>query len=64
VYVGLYWLTKPFQTASPLEPLAVGELVSWWWVGGVWWWQALVAGGILALVGTWIFNRRELGLPT
>ena len=64
VYVSLYWLTKPFQTASPLEPLAVGELVSWWWVGGIWWWQALVAGGILATVGTWIFNRRELGLPS
>ena len=64
VYVGLFWMTKPFQTASPLEPLAVGELVSWWWVGGVWWWQVLVAGGLLAAVGTWIFNRRELGLPT
>ena len=64
MYAGLYWLTKPFQTANPLEPLAVGELVSWWWVGGVWWWQAVVAGGILAAVGTWIFNRRELGLPT
>ncbi|MEI8063322.1 MAG: ABC transporter permease subunit [Verrucomicrobiota bacterium] len=64
VYVGLFWMTKPFQTASPLEPLAVGELVSWWWVGGVWWCQVLVAGGILAAVGTWIFNRRELGLPS
>ena len=64
VYVALFWMTKPFQTASPLEPLAVGELVSWWWVGGVWWWQVLVAGGILAAVGTWIFNRRELGLPS
>ena len=64
MYVGLYWITKPFQTASPLEPLAVGELVSWWWVGGVWWWQVVVAGGILAAAGTWIFNRRELGLPS
>ena len=64
VYVGLYWMTKPFQTASPLEPLAVGELVSWWWVGDIWWWQTVVAGGILAAVGTWIFNRRELGLPS
>jgi len=63
LYVGLFWMTKPFQTASPLEPLAVGELVSWWWVGGVWWWQVVVAGGILAAAGTWIFNRRELGLP-
>ena len=64
LYVGLYWLTKPFQTASPLEPLAVGELESWSWAAGVWGWQVLVIGGILAAVGTWIFNRRELGLPT
>ena len=64
LYIGLYWMAKPFQTASPLEPLAVGELVSWWWVAGVWWWQVVVAAGILAAVGSWIFNRRELGLPT
>ena len=63
-YVVLYLLTKPFQTASPLEPLAVGELVSWGWVLGVWWWQAIVAVGILAAFGSWVFNRRELGLPS
>ena len=63
-YVALFVLTKPFQTASPLEPLAVGQLVSWSWVAGVWWWQAIVAAGLLAAFGSWVFNRRELGLPT
>ena len=59
----LYWLTKPFQTTSPLEPLAGGELVSWVWLAGVFWWQVIVAAGLIALLGTWLFNRRELGLP-
>ena len=63
-YVALFVLTKPFQTASPLEPLAVGQLVSWSWVAGVWWWQAIVAAGLLAAFGSWVFTRRELGLPT
>jgi len=63
VYVALYWLTKPFQQASPLEPLANGELIGWTWVGSILLWQVIVAGGVLALIGTWIFNRRELGLP-
>ena len=63
-YVALYALTKPFQTASPLEPLAVGQLVSWGWVFSIWWWQVLVAAGLLAAFGSWVFNRRELGLPT
>jgi hypothetical protein len=63
LYVALYWLTKPFQTVSPLEPLAAGELVSWGWVGSALLWQVLVAGGVVAAVGTWALNRRELGLP-
>lgn len=64
VYVALYWLTKPFQQASPLEPLAIGELVGWSWVGSIFLWQVIVSGGVLAIIGTWAFNRRELGLPT
>jgi hypothetical protein len=64
IYVALYWVTKPFQLPDPLEKLATGELVSWWWLGFVLLWQVLVCGGILAAVGTWLFNRRELGAAT
>jgi len=63
VYVVLYWLTKPWQMPDPLAKLATGELVSWGWLGAVGLWQVLVCGGVLAAVGTWFFNRRELGLP-
>ncbi|MEI6082965.1 MAG: ABC transporter permease subunit [Verrucomicrobiota bacterium] len=63
IYVGLFWLTKPFQQANPLEPLAGGELIAWSWVGSILLWQVIVAGGAVALLGMWLFNRRELGLP-
>ncbi|MCG3150626.1 MAG: hypothetical protein PCFJNLEI_04114 [Verrucomicrobiae bacterium] len=63
IYVILYWLTKPFQQPSALEPLAAGELVSWTWLGTIFLWQVVVAGGAVAAIGVWAFNRRELGLP-
>lgn len=64
IYVLLHWMALPFQTVNPLEPLATGELVGWWWVGTIALWQGLVATAVLAAIGTWVFNRRELGLPT
>ena len=63
VYVGLYWVSQPFQTPSALEALATGELVSGWWVGSAVLWQVIVSAGVLATLGAWLFNRRELGLP-
>jgi ABC-type transport system involved in multi-copper enzyme maturation permease subunit len=63
IYFALYWATKPFQQPSALEPLAAGELVSWPWLGSIFLWQVVVAGGVVAAIGIWAFNRRELGLP-
>ena len=56
-------IMPPLYRFNPLEFLPGGMLISWALVGKAW--LVLVGGyaGILALVGAWLFSRRELGLP-
>ena len=64
IYVAMNVVVTPFQSADPLELLSVGQLVSWLWVLSTLILKVAVGAGILALVSTWLFNRREIGLPT
>jgi hypothetical protein len=54
-------LVKPLEVPNPLELLAVGRLVGWSWVGSTFLIQFLLYSGILALLGAWLFHRREIG---
>ncbi|NQU10703.1 hypothetical protein HQ590_07935 [bacterium] len=58
-------LVRPLASpVDPVELLATGGLVSWETVGWAWLTQVLLYGGILLLAGTWLFNRREIALPS
>lgn len=54
----------PLQTPSALEPLGIGQLVPWGLVAVTLAVKVLLYGGALALLGSWLFNRRELALPS
>lgn len=58
------FLLSPLQTASPLDMLGVGELVSWGWVASVFLVKVVLYGTAVAAIGAAILNRRELGLPS
>ena len=57
------WLVQPLQGASPLDALASGRLVDWGWVGWEFLVRVVIYSGGLALAVSWLFNRREIGLP-
>ncbi len=57
------WIMPPIWRFDPFELLAYGSMVSWRFTGLA----VLVFAGIYtaapALLGAWLFRRRELGLP-
>ena len=57
-------VVRPVMTLDPLTPLADGVLVSWALTGKALLLLLVVYPGVVALIGTRIFNRRELALPT
>ena len=63
LYEGIFFLVRPFQSPNPLEYIATGQLVSWSWVAGSIAWEAVVYVVVLAIVASWVLNRRELALP-
>lgn len=54
----------PLHTPNPLEPLGMGHLVPWGLVTVTVGIKLLLYSGLLALIGSWLFDRRELGLPS
>lgn len=64
VFKSLNAVLQPLRSEDPLTALASGQLVSWAWVGHDFLIKVLLYGGLLAAAGAWIFNRRELALPT
>ncbi len=60
---GVGWLTAPLQDPGTLDALAAGRWIPWGRVAAYWGWGVLVCGGLLALAGSGILRRRELGLP-
>ncbi len=60
----LNFAVSPLQTASPLEAIGIGHLVPWPLVGSVFMVKVVIYCGLFGLVGSWLFNRREIGLPS
>jgi hypothetical protein len=64
IFRTLNFILSPLKVQNPLELLGIGELVSWSAVGSVFIIKIVVYSGVLGIVGNWLFNRRELGLPS
>jgi hypothetical protein len=57
-----HFVTPPLARFEPLNFLPTGAFISWTLVGAAWGVLAFVYGGALAVLGIWIFSRREMGL--
>ncbi|MBI2437369.1 MAG: hypothetical protein HYV36_00940, partial [Lentisphaerae bacterium] len=56
------WITPPLARFEPLSFLPTGAFIPWSLVGQAWGILVLAYGGVLALLGIWLFSRREMGL--
>lgn len=63
MYTALQAVTEPLDFESPWADVATARLVPWARVGKALAMNALVYGGALALLGAYVFNRREVALP-
>lgn len=65
-YLGefLLFAVIPIQAFSVSELVANGELIELSMIGNVFLWHVLVKGGILALIGMYIYNRREFAMAS
>lgn len=57
-----HFITPPLTQFDPLSFLPTGAFIPWALVGTAWATLALGYGGALAVLGAWIFSRREMGL--
>lgn len=57
-----HWITPPLARFEPLSFLPTGAFIPWVLVSEAWGILALVYGGALAVLGIWLFSRREMGL--
>ncbi len=57
-----HFITPPLAKFEPLNFLPTGAFIPWTLVGMAWAVMALGYGGTLAVLGIWIFSRREMGL--
>lgn len=55
-------VTPPLARFEPLSFLPAGAFIPWTLVGTAWGVLALGYGGALAVLGIWMFSRREMGL--
>ncbi|MBL6763357.1 MAG: ABC transporter permease [Verrucomicrobiae bacterium] len=60
IFKGLHKIVSLAQGASPISDLSVGRSVSWGTVGGAFLKQVFLLGGLMAVSGIYLFNRREL----
>lgn len=63
LYTSLEVVTKPLQFDSPWNEVATARYIPWPRVAKAALVNALAYGGLLALLGTYVFNRREVALP-
>ena len=57
-------LMAPLQTGSPMDQAAIGLIVEPFGVARAFLIQVVLYSGLLAFLSTFVFNRRELALPT
>ena len=57
-----HFVTPPLARFEPLNFLPAGTFIPWTLVGAAWGVLAICYGGALAVLGIWIFSRREMGL--
>ena len=63
LYGAMAALTRPLTVDSPWEDVATGRLVEWSRVARAGTMNFLLYGGLAALLGIYVFNRREVALP-
>lgn len=64
VYRVLGFLLQPLQGANVFEMLAGGLQISTGYTLLTFFWKIVVYGGFFFLIGSYLFRRREIGLPT
>lgn len=64
IFKVMEFLVAPLESPAALEALGAGQMVLWQWVGSMFLVKIVVYGMGMALIGSWLFNRRELGLPS
>lgn len=57
-----HFITPPLARFEPLSFLSAGTFIPWTLVGAAWGILAIGYGGALAVLGIWMFSRREMGL--
>jgi hypothetical protein len=57
-------LVRPLQGPDLLEHLTAGRALTWGAVGGAFLIKIVIYGGICAAITTFLFNRREVALPS
>lgn len=60
-FVALQWFTAPLRGTDALDRLSTGQLVGWGEVARMGVLEVVAGCGLLAVVGAWLFRRRELG---
>jgi hypothetical protein len=56
----LLFVVNAVQSVSPIESLSAGRIISWAQLGTAFAQITLLVGGVFAIVGSFIFTRREL----
>lgn len=60
LFRGILATIRWIEVASPVELLSTGRSITWGLLGSAWLQIVVIAGGLLALIGTTLLTRREL----
>jgi hypothetical protein len=60
IFKGLYWTVRQVRDFSPIESLSLGRSITWGTLARALAQVVLLMGGLFAVFGVWIFERREL----
>ena len=60
-FIALQWLTAPLRGTDALDRLSTGQLVGWGEVARMGLSDVVIGCGLFAILGAWLFRRRELG---
>ncbi|MBK9139472.1 MAG: hypothetical protein IPM17_12045 [Verrucomicrobia bacterium] len=59
-FKGMYWTVQQVRDFSPIESLSLGRSITWGTLARAVAQVVLLMGGLFAVFGIWIFERREL----